>query len=142
MVTENKIYTEHSRSITAQKTLEEATRFMNNAHKELHQADKNGKVYRDVKHLRVACGTAYLAMLKAIDGFFLLRNIQKPKKHPSIEYYQRELTKIDKKILTSLNIAYQILHKDGYYDGFNEVYTIKHGFEEAQYIINKLKSAI
>ena len=71
---------------TAQKTFDEATRYMNNAHKELNLSDKNGKVYQDVKHLRVACGTAYLAMLKALDGIFLLRNIPKPKRRPSIEY--------------------------------------------------------
>ena len=134
MLTENKI--------KAQRIYDEAARYMNNAHKELQLADKNGKVYRDVKHLRVACGTAYLAVLKAVDGIFLLRNIPKPKKHPSIEYYQRGLTQIDKKILTTLNVAYQILHKDGYYDGFNEIFTIKHGFEQAHYILTKLKQAI
>mgnify|MGYP001571146681 CR=1 FL=1 len=128
--------------ITAQKTYDEAVRYMNNAHKEISKADKNGKIYRDVKHLRVACGTAYLATLKAIDGIFLLRNIPKPKGKGSIEYYQQGLSQIDMKILTSLNVVYRILHIDGYYDGFNEIFTIKHGFEEAQNIIRKLKQAI
>lgn len=128
--------------ITAQKVLLESNRYMNNAYKELQQADKNGKIYQDKKHLRVACGTAYLAMLMALDGIFLLKNILKPKKHPSIEYYQQELARMDKKVLTSLNIAYQILHKDGYYDGFNHVPTIKSGFEEAEHIIQKLKQSI
>ena len=71
--------------ITAQKTYVEAARYMNNAHKELQQAKKNGKHYHDVKHLRVACGTAYLAVLKALDGIFIMRNIPKPKTRPSIE---------------------------------------------------------
>lgn len=130
------------KKIIAQKTYEEAIRYLNNAHKEIKQADKNGKVYRDVKHLRVACGTAYLAALKALDGIFLLRNIPKPKGKGSIEYYQHGLSQIDKKILTSLNIAYRILHIDGYYDGFNHIPTIASGFEEAEYIIHKLKQAI
>src|ERR1700691_5383810 len=100
MKTENKI--------VAQKAYQEAIRYMNNANKELNLADRNGKVFQDVKHLRVACGTAYLATLKAVDGILLMRNIPKPKKRPSIEYYQKELSNIDKKILTSLNIAYGI----------------------------------
>ncbi|MEK6616730.1 MAG: DUF5618 family protein [Bacteroidota bacterium] len=134
MLAENKI--------KAQRCSDEAARYMNNAHKELQLADKNGKVYRDVKHLRVACGTAYLAVLKAMDGIFLLRNIPTPKRRASIEYYQQGLTQVDRKILTSLNVTYQILHLSGYYDGFNEIYTIKHGFEEAHYILTKLKQSI
>lgn len=128
--------------ITAQKFFEEATRYMNNAHKELLLANKNGKVYQDVKHLRIACGTAYLAMLKALDGIFLLRNIPKPKRRPSIEYYQHEITNIDKKIMTSLDIAYKILHLSGYYDGLNHIKTIQSGFKEAENIILKLKQSI
>src|SRR5580692_9159073 len=121
--------------IIAKKKYEEAVRFMDNANKELQLADRNGKIYRDIKHLRVACVTAYLGVLKALDGFFLLRNIARPKKHPAIEYYQSNLAQIDKKVLNSLNVAYQILHKDGYYDGFNDIFTIKHGLNEAQHII-------
>ena len=134
MLSENKI--------TAQKILDEATRLMNNAHKELQKADKNGQVYRDVKHLRLACGAAYLAVLKAIDGIFLLRNIPKSKRHASIEYYQLGLNKIDNKIQNALNAAYRILHIDGYYEGFNNVKAIQLGFEEAEYIVHKLKQAI
>jgi len=128
--------------IRAQKIHEEAVRYMNNAHKELQQADKNGKIYRDIKHLRLACGAAYLAVLKAMDGIFLLRNVPKPKRRPSIEYYQYGLTQLDKKIMTSLNIAYKTLHLSGYYDGLNDIRIIKIGFEEAQYILNKLKHSL
>src|SRR6266566_357593 len=116
----------------AKKSFEEATRLMDNAKKELALAKKHGKIYEDIKHLRVACGTAYIATLKALDGIFILRNIPKPKRKGSIEYYQEGLSKIDKKTLTSLNIAYHILHIDGYYDGFNGVKVILSGFEEAE----------
>lgn len=134
MLTENKI--------KSQKILDEATRLMNNAHKELQKADRNGKIYRDVKHLRLACGAAYLAALKAIDGIFLLRNVPKPKRRASIEYYHDGVARLDKKMLNSLNTAYQVLHLDGYYDGLNDIRVIKIGFEEAEFIIHKLKSAI
>lgn len=128
--------------IVAQKTFEEAVRYMNNATKELKLADRNGKIYQDVKHMRVAFGTAYLAALKAVYGIFLLRGIPKPKRKGPIEYYQIGLAQIDKKILTSLNIAYRILHIDGYYDGFNDIVTIKRGFEEANNLIKNLRVAM
>ena len=124
--------------IKAQKTYEEAVRYLNNAYKELKLSDRNGKVYQDVKHMRIACGAAYLAVLKAIDGIFLLRGVERPKRRPSIEFYQQQMSQIDKKLLTSLNIAYHILHIDGYYDGFNHIPTIQSGFKEAEDIIHKL----
>lgn len=134
MRTENKVI--------AQKNFEEAVRYMRNAHKELLLANKNGKIYRDVKHLRVACGTAYLAALKAVEGIIIMRNMEKPKRRASIEFYQQALSQIDKKLLTSLNIVYPILHLYGYYDGFNEVKTIGVGFKEAENIIDKLATVI
>jgi uncharacterized protein DUF5618 len=131
-------------NIRAQKSLDEATRFMGNARKELQLAKKNGKVYEDKKHLQVACGTAYLAVLKAIDGLFILRNIPKSNKkgRRSIEYYTEGLSHVDKKTLASLNTAYRILHIDGYYDGFNNVKIILIGFEEAENILKKLKQSL
>ena len=134
MILENKI--------VAQKRYNEALRFMDNARKELQLAKKNGEFYQDIKHLQVACGTAYLATIKAINGIFLLRNIPNPKRLASIEYYQNGLSQIDKKLLNSLNVAYQILHIDGYYGGFNHVPTMKLGFEKTEYIIGKLKQMI
>jgi len=128
--------------LQADKILEEAIRYMNNAHKELGLANKNGKIYQDAKHCRVACGTAYLAMLKALDGIFLLRGIPKPKRRASIDYYRLGLINMDKKLLHSLNAAYEVLHLCGYYDGLTHIKTIAIGFEEAQWIINKLKQSM
>ena len=81
-------------------------------------------------------------MLKAVDGIFVLRNIPKPKKRGSIEYYKEGLSKIDKTALTSLNLAYGILHLYGYYDGSNGVKAILSGFEEAENILKKLKQML
>ncbi len=129
-------------TVAAQKDFDKAVRFMDNAKKELKLARKNGEEFQDVKHMQVACGTAYLAVLKAVDGIFILRNIPKPKKKGSIEYYQDGLSRIDKKMLSSLNMAYQILHLDGYYNGYNDAITILRGFEKADFIILKLKQAL
>jgi len=127
----------------AQKSLDEATRFMNNARKELQLAKKNGYIYEDKKHVQVACGTAYLGVLKAIDGIFILRKIPIPAKgRRTIDFYTIGLSNVDKKMLAALNRAYSILHLYGYYDGFNDVKSILSGFEAADTIIKKLKSSI
>jgi hypothetical protein len=128
----------------AKKSYNEATRFMGNAKKELGLAKKNGKVYEDIKHLQMACGTAYLAVLKAVDGIFILREIPKPHKkgRRSIDYYTDGMANIDKKMLTSLNNAYSMLHLYGYYDGYNNVQGILGGFEEAESLIKKLEQML
>ena len=128
--------------VAAQKSYDEAARLMNNAKKELLLAKKHGSVFEDVKHMRLACGAAYLSVLKAVDGIFILRNIPVPKGRRSIEYYKEGLSHVDKKALTSLNVAYELLHLCGYYDGLNHVPTIKSGFDEAENIIKKLKQSI
>ncbi len=87
MQTENKI--------KAQIIYNQATRLLNNARKELQLAKKNGTIYEDIKHVQVASGTAYLAAIKAINGIFLIRNIERPKRNASIEYYQKGLSKVD-----------------------------------------------
>ena len=128
--------------VAAQKSYDEAARLMNNAKKELLLAKKHGSVFEDVKHMRLACGAAYLSVLKAVDGIFILRNIPIPKERRSIEYYKEGLSHVDKKTLTSLNVAYALLHLDGYYDGLNHVKTILSGFEQAESIIKKLKNSL
>ena len=127
-----------------QKSLDLATRYMDNAKKELKLARKEGKFYQDAKHVSGACGVAYKGVLVALDGIFLLRGVERgdKRKRLSIEYYQRNLAKIDKKMLDSLNTAYEILHLSGYYDGLNHVKSIEGGFEEAEIIIGKLKGML
>jgi hypothetical protein len=57
----------------------------------------------------------------------------------SIEYYQSNITKIDKKMLDYLNVAYKILHLYGYYDGIEDASVIGIGFDKASKIIEKIK---
>jgi len=120
----------------------EATRYMDNAREYLKNAKKEGNVYRDVKYVRTACGTAYNGVLIALDGFLALKGVEKPKKsRKSIEYYLENIGKIDKKMVDRLNIAYKVLHLYGYYDGIESVSVVKVGFDEACNIIEKIKPA-
>jgi hypothetical protein len=119
----------------------EATRYMDNAKECLSKAKKDGKFYHDQKYVKMACATAYSGLLVALDGFFVLKGVHKPKskQRKSIEYYQSNITKIDKKMLDYLNSAYEILHLWGYYDGIGKVEVVKSGFDDAYKIIEKIK---
>ncbi len=119
----------------------EAIRYMENAKEVLHKAGKEDRFYQDAKYVKMACGTAYSGVLIALDGYFLLKEVKKSKGRKSIQYYEANVGKIDKKLLTYLNNAYEILHLSGYYDGVTSVNTITDGFELAYSIIEKIKPA-
>jgi len=118
----------------------EAIRYMENAKECLKKAKKEGDYYHDTKYVKMACGTAYSGLLIALDGFLRLKDIKPNRKErKSIEYYQSNIIKIDRKILYYLNSAYKILHLSGYYDGIEKASVIKDGFDEAYKIIDTVK---
>jgi hypothetical protein len=119
----------------------EAIRYMDNAKESLKKAKKRDNYYQDIKYVKTACGTAYNGVLLALDGFFLMKGIENPegKDRKSIEYYHKNLSKLDKKLLNQLNSAYKILHLWGYYDGIEKATVVKDGFDDAYTIIDKIK---
>ncbi|MDR2843461.1 MAG: DUF5618 family protein [Candidatus Symbiothrix sp.] len=122
-----------------QKYYTEAIRYMDNAKETLKKAGKDGKLYQDEKYVKTACGTAYNGVLKALDGYFYVRGVEKRKGRKSIEYYREHTANLDKKMLSCLNTAYNVLHLDGYYDGILSVPVIKSGFDVAYDMIDKIK---
>jgi len=126
---------------TKAKYYDEAIRYMENAVESLKKAHKEDGYYQDKKYVRMACGTAYSGLLVALDAFFILKGIHHPKskERKSIEYYQKNISKIDGKMLNRIHSGYLILHLSGYYDGMQKVSIINEGFEEAYKIINKIK---
>ena len=119
----------------------EAVRYMENAKETLKKAGKDKDFYKDDKYVKMACGIAYSAVLKAMDGFFLLKEVKRQKGRKSIEYYRDNISKIDRKLLNYLNNAYFILHLEGYYEGNLSVDTINSGLKSAYLIIDKIKPA-
>jgi hypothetical protein len=117
----------------------EAMRYMDNAKDTLRKAGKDGKLYQDEKYVKTACGTAYIGVLKALDGYFYTHGVEKRKGRKSIEYYKDNIARLDKKMLSYLNTAYDVLHLDGYYDGILSVPVIRSGFDVAYDIIEKIK---
>ncbi|GHT00451.1 hypothetical protein FACS189421_12550 [Bacteroidia bacterium] len=116
----------------------EAIRYMDNAKETLKKAGKDGKLYQDEKYVKTACGTAYNGVLKAMDGYFYSRGVEKKKGRKSIEYYREHAAKLDGKMLSYLNSAYEVLHLSGYYDGILSVGVIKSGFDVAYDIIDRI----
>jgi uncharacterized protein (UPF0332 family) len=124
-----------------EKHYNEAIRYMDNAKECLTKAQKKDDFYNDTKYVKMACGTAYNGLLIALDGFLLLKGIQKPKgkARKSIEYYQKNLASLDRKALNCLNSAYKVLHLSGYYDGIEDAIVVRRGFDDAYAIIEKIK---
>lgn len=119
----------------------EAIRYMENANETLKKAGKEGDFYKDSKYVKTASGIAYNAVLKAMDGYFILKEVKLPRNRKSIEFYRANVSRTDKKLLNYLNSAYNILHLDGYYDGILSVDVINTGFKLAYTIIEKIKPA-
>jgi len=125
-----------------EKYYNEAMRYMENAKECLKKAQKEDNYYHDSKYVKMACGTAYSGILVGLDGFLQIKDIKpKGKERKSIEYYQRNITMIDKKMLDVLNSAYEVLHLWGYYDGITDSRVLKVGFENAKTLIDKIKPA-
>lgn len=119
----------------------EAIRYMDNAKETLKKAGKEGDAYKDDKYVKTACGIAYNAVLKALDGYLIIKEVKAPKRRKSIEFYRDNVAKIDRKLMAHLNNAYTILHLDGYYDGIVIVDTISSGLKSAYTIIDIIKPA-
>jgi len=117
----------------------EAIRYMDNAKETLKKAGKDDGVYLDDKYVRVACGTAYSGVLKALDGYLYLKGVEKKKGRKSIEFYYEHLSRLDQRMLSYMHDAYEILHLSGYYDGLRTAKTIQAGFSVAYDIIKKIK---
>ena len=119
----------------------EALRYMDNAKETLKKAGKDNDFYEDDKYVKTACGTAYNGILKALDGYFKIKEIKPPKGKKSIEFYRDNVAKIDRKLMNYLNNAYEVLHISGYYEGVTSVKVIQTGFEFAYEIISRIKPA-
>ncbi|MFM9839594.1 MAG: DUF5618 family protein [Cyclobacteriaceae bacterium] len=121
----------------------EAIRYMENAVDILKtKARKKDRYYEDQKYVRMACATAYNAVLLALDSYLEIKGkpIQKKKNSQiNVKDYQKSLAEIDKKTLNEFTTAYRILHIDGYYQGETNYSIIKGGMDSAAQIINKIR---
>ena len=121
----------------------EAMRYLDNAKEDLQKAgyDELGFIYnyKDRKYVRRASGTAYSAVLMAVDIWLGKKGIFPTKKdRKSIDFYRNHLRTLDMKMLNNLNAAYDSFHLGGYYDGNLSRGNIADGFEAANSIVKKI----
>ncbi len=122
----------------------EAMRYIHNAEEILAtKAKKNGMFYQDEKYCKMACGTAYSAVLLALKEYIKQKNFiieKKPYQRIKIDNIKAALSEMkDYEMQNYLKSAYLILHIYGYYDGITEINTIHGGINVAKKIIEKIK---
>jgi uncharacterized protein (UPF0332 family) len=121
----------------------EALRYLNNAKEILKSAPIEDNAYTDEKYVREACGTAYLAVLKAIDEYLLNKGLSKKELPKSVDSYRKALQKYlavhNGKLTREFERLYEELHIAGYYRGLlGHVDVIKVALKAAKTFIEKI----
>jgi hypothetical protein len=127
--------------MSKEEAYKEATRYIDNGRENLKKAGKSNNFYDDIKYVKTGCGIAYSGVLLALDHYLESKGVTAPKapKKKSIEWYREKIGKMDRKLLSTLNNVYSILHIEGYYEGLNGVKVIQAGFDYADDIVKKIK---
>jgi hypothetical protein len=120
--------------------ISEARRHIDNAKDFLsNNAKKQDGMYQDKKYVKIAGHTAYTGILLALNEFLGEKNKKTPK---SVEWYQMELSKVDKSLLAKFTTAYQVLHIDMGYQGSKSAKLASVGLEEAEKIIKWVETRL
>lgn len=120
--------------------ISEARRHIDNAKDFLsNNAKKQDGMYQDKKYVKIAGHTAYTGILLALNELLGEKNKKTPK---SVEWYQMELSKVDKSLLSRFVTAYQVLHIDMGYQGSKSAKIASIGLEEAEKIISWVETRL
>jgi len=122
----------------------EPVRYLENAKEILNKSQIEDSIYIDEKYVRSACGTAYLAVLKAIDEYLLNKGLNRRELPKKVEEYTKALQKYagqyNGKLIRQFDRIYDELHIAGYYRGLLKgVGTVKDAMKAARDFIEKLK---
>jgi Domain of unknown function (DUF5618) len=102
-------------------TMKESLRYLNHAKEILKTVPVEDSTYTDVKPVREAMGTAYLAVLEAINEYLVKQGFTKKELPKSVEGYRKLLQKYvavrNGKVLREFEKLYDMLHIAGYYRG-------------------------
>lgn len=116
-----------------QQNIVEAIRYLDNAKQILKEkAKKEDGLYQDKKYVKMAGHTAYSGVLVALDE--LLGAKKRGRK--SVEWYQKELSSLDKKMSSMFANVYDTLHLALGYDGNQDAELAQNGIKRAEQIIN------
>jgi len=102
--------------------MREALRYLNNAKEILKTIPVEDNTYTDIKPVREAFATAYLAVLEAINEYLMKKGLTKKELPKSVDAYRRALQKYlaahDGRVLREFEKLYDALHIAGYYRGY------------------------
>lgn len=118
---------------------------MNNAKEILKSIPIEENIYTDVKPVREAFGTAYLAVLEAINSYLKTKKGFTKKELPkSVDAYRDVLRKHlavhNGKLMREFESLYDALHIAGYYRGLiYDVDMVKEAFKSARVFIEKIE---
>ena len=105
--------------IKRRENVKEALRYLNNAKEILKDISVENGTYTDIKKVREAFGTAYLAVLESINEVLLKKGVTKRDLPKSVDAYRTALQKYvavhDGKLLREFEMLYDVLHIAGYY---------------------------
>ena len=123
--------------------MKEALRYFQNAQDILRKAPTEDGRYADVKYVQEACGTAYLAVLKAIDEYLLGKGLDKKELPRSVGGYRKTLQKYlavhNGKLLREFEYIYDEIHIAGYYRGMlHSVEVVKAAIKATKTFIEKI----
>jgi len=125
--------------------MKEALRYLNNAKGILKAVPIENNTYMDIKPVREAFSTAYLAVLEAINEYLKINKGFSKKELPkSVEAYRAALQKHiaihNGKLMREFEKLYDALHIAGYYRGLiYDVDMVKDALNAAKVFIEKIK---
>jgi hypothetical protein len=123
--------------------MEDAQRYFENARELLARSTIEDDTYTEVKYVQEACGTAYLAVLKAIDEVLQKKGVDVKDLHQSVDGYRemikKHLSVHDGKLTRDFEKIYKTLHIAGYYRGLLEdVNIVKDAFSMVRRFIDRI----
>jgi len=122
----------------------ESLRYLENAKSIVRDVKIEGKYYTDIKPVREAFGTAYLAILEAINERLIKKGYTKKELPKSVAEYRKTLKKYfavnNGKLAREFEGLYDTLHIAGYYRGLiYNVDMVKDSMKAAKEFIEKVK---
>lgn len=121
----------------------ESLRYLQNAKEILKNTPIEDDTYTDVKPVREALGTAYLAVLEAVNESLFKKGMMKKDLPRSVEGYrralQRHLATHNGKLIREFDKLYDALHIAGYYRGLiYDANMVKDALKAARSFMDKL----